>query len=174
MAFEFFSIEKLTHSLFNGRDISTCQGYKLYFSTPQASFRNIFLYSEYICREELWIWQPGSERNSLNFHWISFKLAPEKLLNWFWTLSPKMFVRASGTIIAITTGISIAKEDSSVVQWWERGGGLLSLVSTCGEIGPPWPFDTLVTGMGTVRDLLLSNLCSFVFLWRLLYAKSVG
>ena len=37
--------------------------------------------------------------------------------------------------IAVTAGISVTKEDSSAVHWCERGGGLLSLVNTCGEIG---------------------------------------
>ena len=36
--------------------------------------------------------------------------------------------------IAITAGISLTKEDISAVYWCERGGGLLSLVNTCGEI----------------------------------------
>ena len=36
---------------------------------------------------------------------------------------------------AVTAGISLTKEDSSAVNWWDRGGGLLSLVNTCGEIG---------------------------------------
>ena len=36
--------------------------------------------------------------------------------------------------IAVTAGISLTKEDSLEVHWCERGGGLLSLVNTCGEI----------------------------------------
>ena len=36
--------------------------------------------------------------------------------------------------IAVTAGIILTKEDSSAVHWCERGGGLLSLVNTCGEI----------------------------------------
>ena len=39
-----------------------------------------------------------------------------------------------GRDIAVTAGISLTKEDSLEVHWCERGGGLLSLVNTCGEI----------------------------------------
>ena len=39
-----------------------------------------------------------------------------------------------GEGIAVTAGISLTKEDISAVYWCERGGGLLSLVNTCGEI----------------------------------------
>ena len=48
--------------------------------------------------------------------------------------------------IAVTAGISSTKEDSSAVHWWQRGGGLLTLVNIKSAL-PPLPFDTLVTGM---------------------------
>ena len=41
-----------------------------------------------------------------------------------------------GGVIVVTAGISLTKEDSSAVQWCERGGGPLSLVNT-NQICPP-------------------------------------
>ena len=43
-------------------------------------------------------------------------------------------LKAAHCTIAVTAGISLTKEDSSAVHWWQSGGGLLSLVNTCREI----------------------------------------
>ena len=57
--------------------------YKTYIFLYLASFSNIFLCSEFICPKELWIWQPGSERNSLPY-FIHIH-SQQNLSYWFWT-----------------------------------------------------------------------------------------